>query len=147
MVLLMLKLTTRLGWNLFFFLIFIYMFLISLCKDGTVTFWNPESGKDIASEKIDYSTEDIKEENPEVVSLHFNPDLFFNNCRVPLLGDDLTWHQVCIGFILALRIFIKVLLLSNCPSSNLVWYLLFGCASSQLYLFSLLYLVICSCSY
>lgn len=82
MVLLMLKLTTCLGWNLFF-LIFIYMYLISLCKDGTVTFWNPESGKGIASERIDYSTEDIKEENPEVVSLHCNPDLFFNNCRVP----------------------------------------------------------------
>lgn len=82
-VLLMLKLTTCLGWNLFFFLIFIYMFLISLCKDGTVTFWNPDSGKDIASKKIDYSIEDIKEENPEVVSLHCNPDLFFNNCRVP----------------------------------------------------------------
>ena len=69
--------------ELVFFLIFIYMFLISLCKDGTVTFWNPDSGKDIASIKIDYSIEDIKEENPEVVSLHCNPDLFFNNFRVP----------------------------------------------------------------
>nr|XP_058941381.1 tRNA (guanine-N(7)-)-methyltransferase non-catalytic subunit WDR4-like [Pocillopora verrucosa] len=39
--------------------------LVSGGGDGTVTFWNPESGKDIASEKIDYSTEDIKEENPE----------------------------------------------------------------------------------
>ncbi|RMX51239.1 hypothetical protein pdam_00004074 [Pocillopora damicornis] len=39
--------------------------LVSGGGDGTVTFWNPDSGKDIASKKIDYSIEDIKEENPE----------------------------------------------------------------------------------
>ncbi|XP_022799948.1 tRNA (guanine-N(7)-)-methyltransferase non-catalytic subunit wdr4-like isoform X2 [Stylophora pistillata] len=39
--------------------------LVSGGGDGTVTFWNPDSGKEITSKKLEYSTKDVKEENQE----------------------------------------------------------------------------------